>query len=602
MAGYISNETIEQVLNTTDIVSVIGEYTRLERRSGNDWWGCCPFHGEKTASFHVDSDKKFFHCFGCHKGGNVITFIMEMEKLPYAETVTQLAKKNGIEVKYKSGYSQSEDYKKNDDVNQIIELYERTASMFNYLLLESPQGKDALSYITGRGITKETIEKFKIGYSPADRKWLRNFLKSKNFSDSFLDKSGLFSKKYPDTSFFSDRLMFPIFNRNGQAVAFGGRVLHPKGDNDPKYLNSGEMIQYKKRETLYAFNFAKNAIRENKAIILCEGYMDCIAYHQCGINYATAPLGTALTEEQIKMIRGFVETVYLSFDSDGAGQNATMRAILMCRKFNLTVKIIIIKGGKDPAEIMQKFGAENLTMQVKNAILDSDYLINRLGEKYPIETPEGKAKAALEYFQYVDSLQSDIQKESCLEQLGQAFNLKPEAVKRDFENRNLARERTNIRQTNNQTQQDTQIKLDAQLRGLIAVTADLNQFKVLQNELTEEDFTNPYARKFYKVLESCFSEQIFTLHDILDRCDDPQLSNLITEAVSSGAYQSDKVGEILRDTINFIKRKKLEDQRDRLKKRIGEFVAVTDDDRKLLDTLILQKQELDLKIRSLGSR
>ena len=600
MAGYISNETIDRVLDATDIVSVIADYTKLTHRSANDWWGCCPFHGEKTASFHVDSDKKFFHCFGCHKGGNVISFVMEMEKISYVQAVSDLAKKSGIEVKYKEGFSKSEDSKKNDEIAGIIELYERTASMFNYFLLETPQGKDALDYITSRGITKDTIEKFKIGYAPSDRKWLRKFLKSKNFSDSFLDKSGLFSKKYPEFAFFSDRLMFPIFNRNSQVVAFGGRVLHPRGEDDPKYINSGEMIQYKKRETLYAFNFAKNAVRENKAIIFCEGYMDCIAYHQCKINYAVAPLGTALTEEQIKMIRGFVETVYLSFDSDGAGQNATLRAILMCRKLNLSVRVIIIRGGKDPAEIMQKYGAENLTSQVKNAILDSDYLLNKLGKEYPVDTPEGKTKASLEFFQYVDSLQSDIQKESSLEQLAGAFNLKPEAVKRDFENRNLARERTNIRQTNNHTEQENQIKLDAQLRGLIAVAADLNQFKILQSELTEEDFSNPYARKFYKVLESCFSDQVFSLHEILDRCNDEQMVALITEAVSSGAYQSEKVGEIIRDTISFVKRKKLEDQRDRLKKRIGEFVTVTDDDRKMLDSLILQKQELDIKIRSLG--
>ena len=178
----------------------------------------------------------------------------------------------------------------------------------------------------------------------------------------------------------------------------------------------------------------KKAIRESKKVIFCEGYMDCIAYHQCGIEYAVAPLGTALTEMQIKIIRPFVEEVLLSFDSDGAGQKATMRAILMLRKENITVRIIQLTGGKDPAEIMQKLGPQVLTNQVSNAILDSDFLLSRLGAEFPIDTPEGKTKASLVYFSYVDALQSDIQKESCLEQLCQAFNLKPEAVKRDFRN------------------------------------------------------------------------------------------------------------------------------------------------------------------------
>ena len=392
MAGYLSDDTVDAVLSATDIVSVVGEYTRLERRGGNDWWGCCPFHGEKTPSFHVDGDNKFFHCFGCHKGGNVITFVMEMEKTGFVDVVTSLAKRGGIEVRFKDGQRPPADYNRSDEIEQYIELYERTASMFHYILLETEQGRSALDYITGRGITPEIIRKFRLGYSPADRRWLKTFLRKKNFSDDFLAKSGLFSRKYPDVAFFSDRLMFPIFNRNGKVVAFGGRILHPQGADDRKYLNSGDLVQFRKKETLFAMNFAKKAMRETKSVIFCEGYMDCIAYHQCGIEYAVAPLGTALTDEQVRMIRGFVETVYLSFDSDEAGQNATLRAILMCRRQNLTVKVIRLRGGKDPAEIMLNFGKETLTAQVKNAILDSDYLLTRLGEKYPVDIPEGKPR------------------------------------------------------------------------------------------------------------------------------------------------------------------------------------------------------------------
>ncbi|MBR4790768.1 MAG: DNA primase, partial [Treponema sp.] len=446
MAGFISQETIDQVRSQTDIASVIGDYTVLKSRGPNDFWGCCPFHGEKTPSFHVDTDKKFYHCFGCHASGDVIKFIMEVEKLSYVEAIETLAKKSGIPIRYKEG-GVPNDYKKDDSIEKNIELYERTAGMFHYFLMETEQGKKALDYITKRGLTKETIQKFKLGYAPADRKWLKQFLISKNFSPEFLNKSGLFSQKYPDFSFFSDRLMFPIFNRKGQVVAFGGRVIPPADESQRKYLNSGDLPQFKKRETLFGFNFAKNTIREKKSIIFCEGNMDVIAYHQCGLDYAVATLGTALTEDHIKMISGFVAggTVYLSFDSDGAGQEATWKAIKLCREHDLTVKVIQLKGGKDPAEIMLKFGAENLTIQVQNAILDSDYLLNKVGKKYPVDTPEGKTKAALEYFSYVDTLKSDIQRESCLEQLAQVFNLKPEAVMRDFLNRIQARERITIR-------------------------------------------------------------------------------------------------------------------------------------------------------------
>ncbi|MCR4947927.1 MAG: DNA primase [Treponema sp.] len=602
--GYISNETIDAILNTTDIVATVGEYTKLERRGGNDYWGCCPFHGEKTASFHVDADKKFFHCFGCHKGGNVVSFVMEMEKLSYVDTLQMLAKKAGIQIKYQDGYKPEQNASKVNEIEQFIELYERTASMFHYFLMETEAGKKALDYITKRGLTKETIEKFRLGYAPADRKWLHKFLLGKNFSAEFLKKSGLFSQKYPDFSFFSDRLMFPIFNRKGQVVAFGGRVIPPADESQRKYLNSGDLPQFKKRETLFGFSFAKTAIREKKSIIFCEGNMDVIAYHQCGLDYAVATLGTALTEEHIKMISGFVAdgTVYLSFDSDGAGQEATWKAIKLCREHDLTVKIIRLKGGKDPAEIMLKFGAENLTAQVKNAILDSDYLLTRLGEKYPVDTPEGKTKAALEFFQYVDALQSDIQKESCLEQLSQAFNLKPEAVKRDFTNRSQARERANIRQNNNHTEQGTQIKLDAELRGLIAVTADLNQYEVLRTKLTEKDFTNPAAIRLYKVLEECFVEKIFTIRDILNRCDDENLVQLITGSISDGVYQSEKVSAVVSDTVNYIKRNKLDAQRNRLLQRIREYTVVTQEDQNQLNALLAEKLELDKQVQSLGKK
>lgn len=610
MTNFISNETIDAILDSPDLISIIGEYTRLEQRSPNDWWGCCPFHGEKTPSFHVDANQKFYYCFGCHKGGNIISFVMEMEKLPYSDALISIAKKMGIPIKYKNGENNNSDFhKKNDELEKYIDLYERTASMFHYFLLETQQGKKALDYVLKRGLSIDIIKKFKIGYAPDDRKWLKDFLKKKNFSNDFLNKSGLFSQKYPDYSFFSDRLMFPIFNRRGQVVAFGGRVIPPADESQRKYLNSPDLPQFKKRETLFGFNFAKNSIRQNKKIIFCEGNMDVIAYHQCGLDFAVATLGTAMTVEHIKMIQGFVAegTVYLSFDSDGAGQTATWKAIKLCRENDLTVRIIRLKGGKDPSEILLKFGEKNLTSQVNNAILDCDYLLLRLGEKYPVDTPEGKTKAALEFFQYVDVLKSDIQRESCLEQLCQTFNLKPEAVKRDFINRNRAQERSNIRNNTNQIEQNTPVKLDAELRGLIAVTADPGQFKNIRSKISENDLQNIYARRLFKILEECYieKENSFTIKDILDCLnqneDDKKLVQVITESISSGVYQSERIGVFVQDTIEYILKNRLEDQRNKLSKRIKEYSnsIATEDDQIQFNNLLKEKLELDKKIQAL---
>lgn len=591
MATFISQETINAVQNSADIVSIIGEYTKLERR-GSDWWGCCPFHNEKTASFHVEPDKKFYYCFGCHAGGDVIKFIMEQEKVSYSDAIVTLAKRTGIEIKYTNGTPEKENPQLKI-IEQYTELYERTASMFHYFLLETPQGKSALEYITSRGISLETIKKFKLGFAPIDRKWLKNFLLKKNFSNEFLLNSGLFSKKYSDVAFFSNRLMFPIFNRRGQVVALGGRQLS-NDPNSPKYLNSGDLIQYKKGETLYAFNFAKKAIREAKKVIFCEGYMDCIAYHQCGIEYAVAPLGTALTEMQIKIIRPFVEEVLLSFDSDGAGQKATMRAILMLRKENITVRIIQLTGGKDPAEIMQKLGPQVLTNQVSNAILDSDFLLSRLGAEFPIDTPEGKTKASLVYFSYVDALQSDIQKESCLEQLCQAFNLKPEAVKRDFRNRNQARERLNSRQPL-QSNQHKELKIDAELRSILVIIANLDKYKAVRTELLEYEFENLSASQLFNILEECFKNESLSLTSILNHCNEPELTNLITKVISLGEFKENNE-DAIQDSIQMLKRKNLERKRDDIMSRIRKFNVNTSHDQKELEKLLEEKMELDRKL------
>ena len=376
MGRHISSATIDAVSNSVDIVSLVSEYVHLEKK-GSTFWGCCPFHNEKTPSFAVSPEKRIYHCFGCGKGGGVIQFYREIENVSFVEAVEQLAKKNAIEVIYDGVSSKKDDEeyaKARQFKDDMLDLYRRTAALFRYFLNETEQGKPVLSYLAKRGVSPEIADAFGLGFAPEDRRWLKKFLLQKNYSNDFLSQSGLFSKNYPDVAFFSNRLMFPICNRNGEVVAFGGRILEGDG---PKYLNSGDLPQYKKSETLYAFHLAKNQINRLKTVILCEGYMDVIAYHQAGLNFAVAPLGTALTEEQIHILKPFVDTFILSFDGDEAGQKATYRAILMCRKAGAIVKIVNIAGfnfgdkpkPKDPADVLLNFGAETLTSIVDNSII-----------------------------------------------------------------------------------------------------------------------------------------------------------------------------------------------------------------------------------------
>ena len=588
----ISSDTIEKVNNSTDIVALVGEYTKLTQR-GNEWWGCCPFHHEKTPSFHVVPERKMCHCFGCGAGGGVINFFMEMEKYSFMEAVEILAKKAGIEVIYEG----SAEYvpQKNNQREEYINLYNRTADLFRFFLTQSEMGKTALNYLKERGVSQEIAEQFKLGYAPKDRRWLKQFLLSKNFSNDFLNNSGLFSQKYPDVAFFSDRLMFPIFDRNGNVVAFGGRILSGDG---PKYINTKETDTYKKGLTLYGFNFARAEIRSKKSVIICEGNMDVIAYHQAGISNAVAPLGTAFTEDQAKMLSGFIDTVYLSFDSDSAGQKATVKAILMCRKLGLSVKIIRITGGKDPSEILLKFGSEALTNMVSHAIIDFDFLLYKLRQEYPVDKPEGKIRACLEIFPYIDALQSDIQKESCLEQLAQFFALKVENVKSDYLNRKDAEERSQVTDRESKANINRDIKLDAELRAVLAVTVNLKYFKLMRSQLSADDFENENAKELFIMLEECFREGVESSDNILSKCSSPGLKKLITEAFMSGEFsgEENKVELAVTQSINTLKKNSLVRQSDRLLNKIRSFTANTPEENRILADMLSEKMSIDSEL------
>ena len=591
-SGIISKETIDTINRSCDIVAVVSDYVKLENR-GSDWWGCCPFHSEKTPSFHVVPEKNSYYCFGCHEGGGAIKFVQEIEKISFPEAVKLLASKFAIEIIYESSFQS--DFKKADDSKELYaELYDRISSSFHYILTQTESGKSALEYVKSRGLTQETIEKFRLGYAPKDRSWLFNFLKKNNYSREFLSKSGLFKKKKSETAFFADRLMFPIFDRHGKCAAFGGRLLEGEG---PKYLNSSDSDQFHKGETLYAFNFAKESIRKEKRVVFCEGYMDCIAYHQCGITYAVAPLGTALTENQIKIIKSFVDTVFLSFDSDIAGQSATVRAILMCRKQGLTVKVVRLRGGKDPAEIMINYGDFALTGGINGAILDNDYLFDVLAREYKIDTPEGKTKAAQAFFPYIDALQTDIQKESSLEQFCQVFNVSTTAIYKDFYNRNKNSVSTKNNSADQQSKKINNIKPNAELRVLLAVIADSKQFELMRRELNEDYFETPVAKELFMVLEECYQNSDVSFNAILEQCDE-SLAKLIGSSLSKGEF-SQNTAKTVEDGIRLLKRNGLKKQGDYILGRIRSLNPNLPDDKKEMEILLSEKTDIDKQLRQI---
>ncbi len=587
----ISQSSIEEVNSRTDIVSLIGEYTRLEKR-GTEYWGCCPFHNEKTPSFHVVPDRKMYHCFGCHAGGSVINFYMEVEKTSFYEAVVALAKKSGVELVFEGNV----DYVEKPEENQkelYKELYTRVAGSFSYILTQTPQGKKAKGYLDNRGVSDEIAEMFGLGYSPDDGLWLRKFLESKNYSKEFLDNSGLFSKKNSNYSFFRNRLMFPIWDRNGKVVAFSARLLDGDG---PKYINSSDLVTYKKGETLYAFHLAKKAIREKKACILCEGNMDVIAYHSAGITNAVAPMGTSLTEEQLRLINSFADTLILSLDTDEAGQKATWKDILMGRKQGLTVKVIFLEGGKDPDEVLQKYGKETLTNCVNRAILDSDFLLSSLSKKYDITTPEGKNKLALEFFQYVDVLQSDIQKESSLEQLANTLQLSLEIVKSDYVNRESATKKLEGRTTTDN--KPAKVNLNAELRAILAVVSNIDFFPLMRGSLSADDFEDSLAKDMFITLEECYREDIVNYDSILLKLQNENLRNIVAQAVTSGEF-AQNTEKTINDSIKMIRLNSLKKRRESLMMTIRQLSMSenTLENQARLNTLLNEKMNIDTELR-----
>ncbi len=561
--GFISESTIKEVTAKADILNIVGEYVRLEKRGGN-YWGLCPFHNEKTPSFSVNPEKNMYYCFGCHQGGGAVNFIMEMEKISYPEAVESIAKRSGIEIIYENQNAPRDDARKRNQ-EDLEELYRRTAGSFHHILMESPEGQKALRYIVSRGIEKEMIEKFNLGYAPRDRNWLFHFLTKKGYSEDFLKTSGLFSKNNPRISFYTDRLMFPIANKEGKTVAFGGRLLDGDG---PKYINSAESDIYKKRETLFAIHLAIPEIRKTKEVYIAEGYLDVIALHQAGITNAAAPLGTAFTDEQARLLRRWAEKVYLIFDNDEAGLNAAVKAILTCRNNALSCFVVNLRGNpenlsesaaaaskaKDPADILKQDGPEALQKSVKYITTDFEYLLNRSRSLFDLASSDGKAEAAAFLFPFLETIDSEIARDAAIETIADRFLIERSAVKYDFGNRNMPK-RTSAKETASNS--SGPIRINEELYLLIAVFIHNDFYKKFRSTLSIEEVEDPRAKEIFIALEEWYRNDSMGFDDLLARIENEELKRFILEKSASGVF-SVNPAQIISDGIKRMKVRRLE--------------------------------------------
>ena len=395
---------IDELIARNPIEDVVGQYVTL-KRAGSNLFGLCPFHGEKTPSFSVAPDKGIYYCFGCHKGGGVINFQMEIEGLSYPDAVRALAKRVGMTV------PEDEQYQSRYHKQERLWALHREAARFFHEQLYAPCGREALQYAIGRGMPKSTLTTFGVGYAPDSWDSLTAAMRRKGYTDEELKDSGLVSVSQKNGRIydrFRDRLMFPIIDVRGYVIGFGGRIMK----NDPnaaKYLNSPETMIFNKRKNLFALNLAKKS--KLGYLILVEGYMDAVALHQYGFDCAVASLGTSLTEEHAALMTRYTDNVVLIYDGDEAGQNASKRAIPILEKAGLRVKVLRMKGAKDPDEFLKKYGADAFKNLLEEASNRVEYQLNAIAGKYDLKEDDQRVRFIQECAQLIASLPSSVQRE-----------------------------------------------------------------------------------------------------------------------------------------------------------------------------------------------
>ena len=411
-----SDDIIEEVRMKNDIVDVVSQYVKLTRR-GSTYFGLCPFHNEKTPSFSVTPSKQMYYCFGCGAGGNVFNFVMEYENYTFGEALQHLADRAGVQLP-KIEYSR-EARQKAEERAALLEINKLAARYF-YYQLRRESGKTAYAYLTGRGLSEETIKKFGLGYSDKFSDDLYKFLKSKNYSDTLLRDSGLFNvdERHGMYDKFWNRVIFPIMDVNNRVIGFGGRVM---GDGKPKYLNSPETKIFDKSRNLYGLNVARTT-RKNY-LILCEGYMDVISMHQAGFTNAVASLGTALTSGHASLLKRYTQEVLLLYDSDDAGVRAALRAIPILREAGVTSRVVNLRPHKDPDEFIKALGGEEFEKRLEQAMDSFMFRVHMAQREFSMEEPQGQNRFFERCAQMLLELSDELER-----------NLYIEAIVKDYRN------------------------------------------------------------------------------------------------------------------------------------------------------------------------
>lgn len=561
-----SDELIDEVRSSNDIVDVISQYVVL-KRSGRNFFGLCPFHKEKSPSFSVSPDRQIFHCFGCGAGGNVIHFMQKIENIDFRETMEILAERAGIIL---PTIENSLEDKKQILKNKVYEINEK-ATLFYHENLYKPTSKIAQEYIKKRKLDNKTLKSFQIGYS-GNYNELYLYLKQLAYTDEEIIASTLVVKNdngtYVDR--FRKRLIIPIKDVRNRTIAFGGRVLD---DSLPKYINSPESIVYSKGRNLFALNIAKNS--NSQKLIMVEGYMDAISLYQRGINNVVASLGTALTEAQGRLLRKYCEQVIISYDSDGAGQAATLRGLEILKSIGCDVRILQMEGAKDPDEYVIKYGSGRFNMLVENAISLVEFKVKVLKKQLDITNANDKIKFLNEISKILATVDNDIEKEVYIEKISADYNISKEAIYAQINKLNYANNQgkkaleRNFKvkaQSKNEQETQTLVKRENMIIALL-----INEGKVVYDKIKDiispEDFKNEENKTIIKKMYEEYKKGDSNINNILDLFNDEATINYITGIMATD-YGITDINKSIKDIIHIYEKEKITNKKNQIIKQL----------------------------------
>ena len=554
-----SDDIIDEIRQTNDIVNVISQYVHL-KRSGRNYFGLCPFHNEKSPSFSVSPDKQIFHCFGCGVGGNVFTFLTKIEGINFIEAVQTLAEKSNIQLPTldNNGDSAKEILK-----SKVYKVNEFTANYYHENLYK-PESKIAQEYIKKRKLTNETLKAFKIGFSGKFDELYKE-LKKQGFEEKEILESGLVNKnekgQYIDR--YRNRLMFPICDARGRVIAFGGRVLD---DSKPKYINSPENVVYSKGRNVFGLNVAKKG--DIKQILIVEGYMDVISLHQRGITNVVAPLGTALTQQQGWLLRKNSEKIILSFDSDEAGLTAKIRALDILQDMGCDIRILQMEGAKDPDEYIIKYGNARFKNLIEKAISVIEFKVKVLKQNLNIENVNDKIKFLNEIAKLIAKIDNTMEKEVYIEKIAKEYEISKEAIyaevtKLTYTNSKndkiLDKSKPVVNLKKEEKEVSPAIKKRENTAIAILLMGDLNVFTILKQNITIDDFKDETNRKIAKKLYEEFEKGNSNINSIIDMLEEKE-QNHITEIMADD-YEISDVEKAIDDIMQSYEKDKLNNRK-----------------------------------------